>query len=173
MDQPPQQWDPKQSSVHVIITLNSLAAANMAIATGLVIAGKRVQTRKLLQEPRRCLKCHQIGANHTTADCKQIHDTCGMCSTMHRTSECTIRDPKKYRCSNCKGIGHTAWDQECPAFQTYNTSFQTCYPENEYKFFPTSNDPHTWEMLDSSSTAPGLQNISLMTMNCSGFLTQQ
>ncbi|KAI0039366.1 hypothetical protein FA95DRAFT_1599856, partial [Auriscalpium vulgare] len=43
--------------------------------------------RRLLAEPRRCLKCQRFG-RHIAAQCKQEHDTCGTCGGNHLTKDC-------------------------------------------------------------------------------------
>ncbi|KAF8579197.1 hypothetical protein K439DRAFT_1255589, partial [Ramaria rubella] len=119
--------------------------ANCAIRTGLIIESKRVWARKLLQEPRRCLKCQGIGSDHIAAECKSIHDTCGTCGGMHRASECSIRDQASFQCANCKVKGPAAWDRQCPNFKNAAQRFRNRYPENAYCFFPTRDEPDSWE----------------------------
>ena len=50
-----------QRTAHAILGYVQPEEANSAIRNGVIIAGKRVWAWKLLQEPRRCLKCQQIG----------------------------------------------------------------------------------------------------------------
>ena len=70
-----------QRTAHGILGFAQPEEANLAIRNGVVIAGKRVWARKLLQEPRRCLKCQQIGATHIAAECEQAH-CFGTCETI-------------------------------------------------------------------------------------------
>lgn len=138
-----------QRTAHGILGFSQPKEANSAIRNGVVIAGKRVWARKLLQEPRRCLKCQQIGATHIAAECKQTHNTCGNCGEDHCTTECSITDPSDYACKNCKGKGHAAWDRHCPSFVRANATFNTKHPENKYRFYPITQDPTIWETLAS------------------------
>lgn len=94
-----------QRVAHAILGLTNPEEANGIIRNGLVIAGKRVWARKLRQEPRRCLKCQQLGTTHLAAECKQTHNMCGTCSEDHRTADCTVTDPINYSCANCKEKG--------------------------------------------------------------------
>jgi hypothetical protein len=81
-----------QRNAHVIIGITEPDQANIAIRGGLVIEGKAVSVRRHMVDPRRCLKCQQVGANHIAADCKALHETCGRCTGNHRTAECTVKD---------------------------------------------------------------------------------
>jgi hypothetical protein len=146
---PPHRRTAMQRTAHVILCLSQLAGANSAIWDGMIIAGKRAWARKLLHEPRRCLKCQEIGATHIAATCKQTHDTCGSCGDQHRTSDCSITDPANHNCVNCKTKGHAAWDRHCPAFVHYSNQFDARHPENGYRYFPTTLDPAAWEPLQN------------------------
>ncbi|GBE85933.1 hypothetical protein SCP_0804570 [Sparassis crispa] len=147
---PPECRAKGQKVAHLIVRFNNLKAANRAICNGLVIASKQVSARKLIREPRRCLKCQQIGVPHLASNCKQIHDTCGNCASIsHRTSACEA-DPTDFRCSNCIRAGrvnadHAAWDRDCPVFLEHCRCMEERQPEVKYRFFPTE-DPSTWEL---------------------------
>ncbi|TDL19050.1 hypothetical protein BD410DRAFT_697962, partial [Rickenella mellea] len=132
-----------QRTAHLIIALNSPESANQFLRDGAYIKGKKVWTRKLLQEPKRCLKCQRVGSDHLANECKSEHDICGNCGDKHRTSSCEINDPSLYYCVNCKHHGHAAWDRLCPKFMEISTRFLARNPTNKYRFFPT-NMPDTW-----------------------------
>ena len=144
---PPYQRAQGQRTAHAILGLSQLAGANTAIRDGLIIAGKRVWARKMLTEPRRCLKCQAIGVMHLAATCKQDHDACGNCSESHRTSNCPNADSTAHACANCKTKGHPAWDRLCPMFVKHSNRLNARVPENKYRYFPTTLDPATWELL--------------------------
>ncbi|GBE90125.1 hypothetical protein SCP_1801490 [Sparassis crispa] len=147
---PPERRAKGQKVAHLIVRFNNPSAANRAICNGLVIASKQVSARKLIREPRRCLKCQQIGVPHLASDCKQIHDTCGNCTSIsHKTSACEA-DPTDFRCSNCIRAGRAnadqaAWDHDCPVFLEHCHRMEDHQPEAKYHFFPTE-DPSTWEL---------------------------
>ena len=132
---------------HAILGFTQLTGANAVIRGGLIIVGKRVWARKLLQEPRRCLKCQKMGTSHIATECKQDKETCGSCGNDHHTAECTITDPFQYSCVNCNEKGHAAWDRQCPSFIKSNAAFNARHPENGYRYFPTAMDPTSWEQL--------------------------
>jgi len=87
---PPHLRTENQRVAHVTIGFNHREDANFAIRNGMFIEGKHVNTRKMLTEPRRCLKCQKYG--HYVANCKEKEDTCARCAERHRTSACTITD---------------------------------------------------------------------------------
>lgn len=158
---------PGQQSAHLIVGCGTREGANLIIKDGLVIEGKKVSVRKLDQEPRRCLKCQFFGKGHVAADCKSVHETCGTCAGMHRSSECTIDDPAQFICVNCrdqkKPHDHASWDRECPSFVDHRAAFSARHPEQRYKFFP-SEDPATWVRQEddpSSATQPPAQGRTL------------
>jgi hypothetical protein len=137
-----------QRTAHLIMGFQSRESANTAIENGIFVEGKKVYARKLLQEPKRCLKCQTMDTNHIAAECKSIHDVCARCGAQHKTSVCEVQDQAAFRCSNCKGEGHGAADRRCPHFIDRLTRIQKLNPEHKYKYFPTS-DPKTWETKDS------------------------
>jgi hypothetical protein len=92
---------PDQHMAHIILTFNTKESANQAIKVGLMVAGKKVYTRKLITEPSICLKCHSFKGSHIARDCPEDIDTCGTCSGLHRTSECTIKEQNHFFCINC------------------------------------------------------------------------
>lgn len=146
----PRKRKPTQKVAHTIVGFATREAANQAIGQGLYIEGKHISVRKLLPEPKRCLKCQTMGTNHVAANCKSIHDVCANCAGHHRTEQCGLTDHRKFKCSNCQGEeGHGAADRLCPYFRAQLTKFHARIPDTKYKFFPT-NEPHTWEMEGSS-----------------------
>ena len=136
-----------QKVAHVILGFNDRKAANRAIKYGLFIEGKQVAVRKLLSEPKRCLKCQKFG--HYVADCKAETDKCARCSGKHRTTQCTATDPGTPECANCTDNpkGHGAADRTCPTYLKEKCKLHERIPENKYKYFPT-NDPRTWQLLN-------------------------
>ena len=53
--------------------------------------------------------------------------------------------PEGLRCANCKEVGHVAWDRECPIFINLCQHFHATLPDVNYRFYPESNNPSTWE----------------------------
>jgi hypothetical protein len=147
-----------QRTAFMIINFRSAEDANKAILNSLYIRGKRCVTRKLLPEPRRCYKCHEINANHIAASCKEITDICDTCGGAHSPKECQINhdDYDKLYCVNCKIHGHAARDRLCPTFAKHCNDLNTRMPENLYKFFPTDN-PSSWELYHHPIPDPYLQ----------------
>ncbi|KAL6303201.1 hypothetical protein BKA93DRAFT_693639, partial [Sparassis latifolia] len=144
----PERRTKGQKVAHLILRFNSPQAANRAVRDGLIIASKSVSVRKLICEPRRCLKCQKIAAPHIAKDCKQIHDTCANCASIsHKTAECEV-DLTDFKCCNCTHAGrtvtdHAAWDCDCPVFQEHCHHMKECQSESRYHFFPTV-DPSSW-----------------------------
>jgi hypothetical protein len=152
---PIQRREVKQQTAHLIVNFTSVQDANCILQRGILIAGTRVKTRKLLQDPQRCFKCHQHGVDHLVTNCPQVHDVYGTCTGRHHTSECLKTNPKFYKCVNCRVDGNGAWSRDCPSFIQHNERFQVRFPEHKYKFFPISSDPTTWERLDRSTEGSG------------------
>ncbi|TDL22021.1 hypothetical protein BD410DRAFT_771028, partial [Rickenella mellea] len=84
----PTRRTPGQCTAFILMTIRSAQRANTIIRDGIIIEGKTVFGRKNIPEAKRCMKCQSFEASHIAASCKQIHDTCGMCGEMHRTSTC-------------------------------------------------------------------------------------
>lgn len=139
-----------QTSAHLIMGCLSAEGANLAIRNGLVIEGKKISARKLMQDPKRCLKCQAIGKNHMAANCPNPTDICGTCGDNHRTVSCNVRigELGKYRCVNCNSTGHAAWDRLCPTFLAKCKRFDLYHPENQLKYYLRVDDPSTWEKLE-------------------------
>ena len=145
---PPHRRTDNQTVAHVIFGFTDRDDANTAITSGLFIEGKHTNVRKLLTEPKRCLKCQKYG--HYANDCKATADTCARCGEQHRTAQCPVTDMAAFRCTNCtdaEAIGHGAADRECPVFVAQRRKIHERIPENKYKFFPTSS-PTTWKLLN-------------------------
>ncbi|EIW53563.1 uncharacterized protein TRAVEDRAFT_75838, partial [Trametes versicolor FP-101664 SS1] len=141
-----------QRVAHAILHMRSPESANHAIRNGLNIEGKTVSVRKLLQEPRRCLRCQKFNPAHLAADCTVKDEICGTCAGAHRTADCTVTEHMRRRCVNCDTTGHASWDRDCPEFIEKFEKLSARQPGNWYRFFPTA-DPRTWEMLESSGPA--------------------
>ncbi|KAI0671293.1 hypothetical protein C8Q78DRAFT_933533, partial [Trametes maxima] len=140
-----------QRVAHVILHMRNPESANHAIRHSLNIEGKTVSVRKLLQEPRRCLRCQKYSPAHLAASCSAKDETCGTCAGPHRTADCTVADTAYMQrfCVNCNEKGHASWDRDCPAFAEALDKLSARSPDNWYRFFPTA-DPRTWEMLNTS-----------------------
>jgi len=74
----------EQQMAHLITRLKMPEDANWTIKNGLIMAGKGVWARRMRREPRRCLKCQVIGANHFTVGC------CSQNSRVHRDQPCLV-----------------------------------------------------------------------------------
>jgi hypothetical protein len=59
----------------------------------------RVTQPDLNREIRRCFKCQMYG--HLLKDCKATGYVCGKCAGAHRTSACTVSNPRQFNCINC------------------------------------------------------------------------
>ena len=110
----PARRRPGQTVAFLGISIKEEAAANKAIR-GMTIEDRRVWVRRDANDPVRCLKCQSYGG-HIMQDCPQCHDTCANCGEDHRTSDCEVGDRGRFRCVNCGGAGHAAWDRDCPAY---------------------------------------------------------
>lgn len=155
----PRRRNSGQKTAHLLLGLKSQELANKMIREGLYIAGKKVWARKLIQEPRRCLKCQKLGAGHLAANCPQKTETCGTCAQDHRTEACQVSEQSRYRCTNCQEDGHATWDRQCPTFLTSTKNHISKNPENKYRYFPT-NDPGTWETTYQESRSSGPEDSS-------------
>ena len=122
---PPHLCASSQKVAHVIFSFNSHWGANNMIEAGMFIEGKHSNVRKMLTEPRRCLKCQRFG--HYVPDCKATTDTCARCGEQHKTSQCNITETASFKCANCKdprSKGHGAADRNCPTFNTEKDKIQ-------------------------------------------------
>ena len=139
---------------HLIVSFSSREEANTIIQQGLYIEGKHVIVRKVLTEPRRCLKCQVYG--HFVSECKAQNNKCARCAEQHRIALCLIATNSPLHCANCKpgtSSGHSATDRGCPSFLEEQAKIEKRSPENKFKYFPTS-DPNTWKLThDVASTA--------------------
>lgn len=133
---------PTQRTAHLLLTLNSVDAANRAITNGLTICNRRCHVERTKREPIRCLKCQ--GWNHLARDCTEEKDSCGNCAGPHRTNSCLTQDK---RCVSCKTEDHASWSRMCPTFIRKTDEFNSRNPDNLLHFFPTS-DPWTWSAND-------------------------
>ncbi|KAI0742791.1 hypothetical protein C8Q80DRAFT_1108466, partial [Daedaleopsis nitida] len=154
---PKEQCHGEQRVAHLIVTLCTPEAANQAIQEGLNIEGKSVLTRKLLWEPRNCMKHQEVGAPHIAATCPATTDVCGTCAGGHCTLSCTVKEKHRMCCCNCKIDGHAAWDRACPSFVAALACFNEKTPLNHYRFYPTG-DPSTWVLLDNKTDTRNTQH---------------
>ena len=132
-----------QKVAFLIMGFANREAAKHALDFGVVIEGKHCRTRKLLQEPKRCVKCQSYG--HFARECKARTDTCARCAREHRTMDaaCKAGGEHPLRCANCKKEGHGAADRVCEVYQAKLKAIRARDPDSRYRLFPT-NDPKTW-----------------------------
>lgn len=145
---PPHLRNDNQKAAHAIIGFKERSDANSAIKNGMFIEGKHINIRKMISEPRRCLKCQKFG--HYATDCKITTDICARCNGQHRTTTCYISNTADFLCTNCPNTtakGHGAADRNCPIFKSEQEKLQKRSPENKYHFFPT-HCPSTWRLLN-------------------------
>ncbi|KJA23254.1 hypothetical protein HYPSUDRAFT_137981, partial [Hypholoma sublateritium FD-334 SS-4] len=144
----PERRLPTQRTAFLLVGFLTREAANLAIANSLVFEGRVCLVRKLLTEPRRCLRCQKWDPGHLASACKAPTDVCARCAGPHRTSACTASDLET-RCSNCPAqddnalLCHGAGDCICPIFQEKVETMRRRAPGAHYRFFPT-NDPASW-----------------------------
>jgi hypothetical protein len=73
----------------------------------------------------RCFKCNKFG--HKSTDCKESHDSCGLCSESHKTKDCK-KLKSEHSCINCKqfnsikqqeilATNHSSFDKSCESFK--------------------------------------------------------
>jgi hypothetical protein len=134
-----------QAVAFLEVVLRSPQAANKLIGTGAIIEGKILSTRKLLVEPRQCMKCQTHTQAHSAATCKLRNDICGQCTGSHRTTGCTSETRCCANCPDDQKQGHGASDRSCPTYLRLVERLRTQHPENKYKFFVILEDPKTWE----------------------------
>src|ERR1700731_815746 len=135
---------PGQRTAFVLMSFRNPQHANRAISQGIIIEGKKVQGRKSIHEPKRCMKCQAFTPFHFAVDCKWIHDVCPWCAGPHKVTECTA-GPGQKSCHNCQSPGHAASDRNCPTFRRECQKIMERRPENRYRYFPVNEDPTTWE----------------------------
>ncbi|KAF7312977.1 RNA-directed DNA polymerase from transposon X-element [Mycena kentingensis (nom. inval.)] len=158
---PTEKHHPTQKVAHVVLALPKAKNANHILRHGLYIEKKWVKGRKLRNEPHRCLKCQEIGANHIAATCPKPDDTCARCAGAHKTTECTAT-ADELSCANCektdehgRGRGHGAADRQCPAFQAKLRLALERDPDAKYVYFPEPDDETMWlEIGKDSVDAP-------------------
>jgi hypothetical protein len=132
--------DTAQKVAHAIVGYGAHETVNHAIEYGLYVDGKLVLMRKLIPEPKQCLKCQTMGTNHIAAQYKSIHNVCTNCAGIHRTETCGLKDRQQFRYSNCNGAkGHGAADRQCLYFLIQLKHLHNCIPDTKYKYFPTNN----------------------------------
>ncbi|KIJ52019.1 hypothetical protein M422DRAFT_117089, partial [Sphaerobolus stellatus SS14] len=133
-----------QKVAHLIVRVAGAEAANKILRDGMVIRSKRVRARKMAREPRRCLKCQKVDANHIAANCPSTKDICGTCREDHRSADCKEKDPNKFKCVNCNTYSHASWGRECPAYQRTAQKLRQRDSEATYRYIPTE-EPWMWE----------------------------
>lgn len=133
---------------HLSINVASALEANAIICSGIIIMGKRVFGRKLVQEPRCCYKCQGIGVAHIAANCPQENSMCGRCVGSHRTAEYMVESPAESKHINCNAAGHAVRDRACPKFEAQHAKFIANNEANKYCFFLVGEDASMWEQLN-------------------------
>ena len=150
---PPRFRKPNQRVAHAIVSFASREAANKALRNGLNIEGKKVSAHKQLPEPNRCFDCHSLDQSHLAKDCPN-EATCGTCGAHHTTEACEVTNSSNFYCVNCKSHGHAAWSRDCKAFNEARKKLWASNREANYKYFPTPNDPTTWETINGNLVDP-------------------
>lgn len=132
-----------QRVAFLIMGLTTREAANRVLNYGVIVEGKHCRTRKLLPEPKRCVKCQGYG--HFARECKSPKDVCARCAGEHRTMDqsCPAGKSRPMRCANCAKEGHGAADRGCDVYQGRLAQLRTRDPDARFRLFPT-NDPDTW-----------------------------
>lgn len=142
-----------QAVAHLRINCASDVVANSLLRHGTIIAGRRLQTHKWIPDPKRCFKCQELNPGHLAAECKAKQTTCGTCGAKtHRTQECTISDPTKFYCTNCRRSGHGTWGRACPAMLQTRARMIDRQPEYRYVLYPIMTDRSTWEQIHEPDT---------------------
>jgi hypothetical protein len=151
-----------QRMAHIIANVASVQAANKLLRDGVHIHGKKVSARKMKREPKRCMKCQKINVCHFAKECPSEIDVCGTCGLNHRTDACTKTEQAKFACANCNSKGHASWDRLCPVILKAADRAESSDPEATYKYFPTAEEPWTWEQkTNRSKTNPHWQQAGL------------
>lgn len=133
-----------QLEAHLIINFKTAEAANRSIHEGLIINGKKVNSKRRKPAVIRCLKCQKLG--HIAAKCDSDHDVCMYCAERHKSNSCTHRDdPQRYRCVNCDSTDHAVWERACPAVIEAERHLLESSISSRIKYFATE-DPATWEV---------------------------
>ncbi|CAK5266270.1 unnamed protein product [Mycena citricolor] len=143
-----------------MIGFKTASAANRAIRFGLFVECTKVNCRKLLQEPLRCVKCQFYNTGHIAKTCNSIHNTCARCGEMHRTSTCTATD-EQIACSNCRANnlpahGHGAADRACPIFINILWDNHQHNTDAQHRYYPIADEPDTWETTHTNT--PDIQH---------------
>ncbi|KAF8600540.1 hypothetical protein BDV93DRAFT_476298, partial [Ceratobasidium sp. AG-I] len=120
-----------QEFAHLMVELRSEDVADDLIESGAHVEYTRVNVRRNIERPTRCLKCQRFA--HKADKCKAATDVCSGCGGAHRSSECT--DKGKVYCSNCQTDSHSAWSLSCPMYAQENARLNVRKPENLRRFF--------------------------------------
>lgn len=155
----PDRRAPFQKTAFMLFGFLTREAANEAIERGLSICGRNCPVRRLMPEPRRCLKCQKWDPGHLAAKCPATQDVCARCAKGHRTASCQVVAEADLECHNCISAGresartHGAGDRLCPAFVECQAALLRRVPGARYRFFPTDH-PRTWEHNRTDIMAP-------------------
>jgi len=77
-----------------------------------------------------CFKCQKFG--HSYTKCVSTNNKCLRCSGDHRSKDCTIRDPKQYKCANCGG-NHSSTHHDCEVRKRFVNAKPNRIPYEEIK----------------------------------------
>ena len=134
---------PGQKVAFIIMGFSSRETANHAMNYGVVLEGKHCRTRKLLPEPKRCVKCQGYG--HFARECTSTRDVCARCAGEHRTTDqdCPVGKGQTTKCANCNTTGHGAADRSCDEYKRRLAQMRARDPDSRFRLFPT-DDPDTW-----------------------------
>ena len=132
-----------QRVAFLIMGFSSRETANHAMNYGVMLEGKHCRTRKLLPEPKRCVKCQGYG--HFARECKSPKDVCARCAGEHRTTDqdCPVGKGQTTKCANCDRTGHGAADRNCDEYKRKLAQMRARDPDSRFRLFPTDN-PDTW-----------------------------
>lgn len=143
----PEMRHEAQRTAFAMVGCMSAEAANALMrADVMYFMGSTLPTSVPEPTVKRCTKCQKLGTSHSSATCKHEHDVCARCSGRHRTKECILTDPSKFKCPNCDGP-HTAADRRCRVFQRKMDDQRRSNPRAKYLRYPT-DDPATWQTRD-------------------------
>ena len=103
-----------------------------------MVEGKHCWTRKLLPEPKWCVKCQGYG--HFAKECKATKDVCARCAGEHRTTDpdCGVAHGRTTRCANCNKDGHGAADRNCEVYKSKLAQLRARDPDSFVSSPPTT-----------------------------------
>ncbi|KIK41500.1 hypothetical protein CY34DRAFT_761526 [Suillus luteus UH-Slu-Lm8-n1] len=109
---PPLCRSQAQCKAFTLLQVSTASSANDTLRDSLCIDSEHFAVCKDRKEPIHCAKCQRFG--YIACNCTALLDTCGTCSSEHRTTQCMAY--RTTRCANCKSSNHMSWDRKCPEF---------------------------------------------------------